>query len=138
MDWPELISKHFQDWASNPVPSIIALGIGSYIGFLVSRLRHQGKIDTLEERLRHRDDQIAQKDKAIASSSEEVKTLRDRVEEVAEMVEPDPMRGAGDLLAELTKKTDARILDAILTKRSARAETTMKIAGVFTMASSRS
>jgi hypothetical protein len=76
MNWPDLISRHFNDWVANPVPSLVALCIGWGLGFFISRMRHQGKIDELEERIKNKTDQIEQKDKAIATASEETNTLK--------------------------------------------------------------
>lgn len=67
MPWFDILTSNFENWLSRPIPSIFALLLGIYIGFLVSRLRHQGRIDALEERVKHRDDQIKMKDDAIQS-----------------------------------------------------------------------
>ena len=69
MNWADLISSNLEAWLAKPLPSIIALLLGGYAGFLLSRLRHQGKIDALEERIKHKDEKISIKDAAIRSLS---------------------------------------------------------------------
>ena len=65
MPWYEILMSQFDNWLSKPLPSIFALIIGAYVGYLVSRLRHEGKIDMLEERIKHKDEQIEVKDDTI-------------------------------------------------------------------------
>lgn len=67
MPWLDILTGNFENWLSKPIPSILALILGSYLGYLISRMRHQGKIEALEERMKHRDDQIKVKDDAIQS-----------------------------------------------------------------------
>jgi hypothetical protein len=65
----ELIRESLRDWIANPVPFLTIAIVFMGMGYLLSRLRHQGRIDTLSERVRHRDDQIKMKDEAIAATS---------------------------------------------------------------------
>jgi hypothetical protein len=65
----ELIRESIRDWTANPVPFLTIAIVFTGTGYVLSRLRHQGRIDTLSERVRHRDDQIKMKDEAIAAAS---------------------------------------------------------------------
>jgi hypothetical protein len=65
----ELIRESIRDWTANPVPFLTIAIVFTAIGYLLSRLRHQGRIDALSARVRHRDDQIKMKDEAIAAAS---------------------------------------------------------------------
>lgn len=67
--WVEAFLNGLSDWLKNPAPSLLALALGGYAGFYLSRIRHQGKIDALEERLKHKDEQIKVKDEAIGAMS---------------------------------------------------------------------
>ncbi|WP_029586375.1 hypothetical protein [Bradyrhizobium sp. URHD0069] len=65
----ELIKDSLGAWNANPIPFLTIAVLFGGIGYVLSRLRHQGRIDTLSERVRHRDDQIKMKDEAIAAAS---------------------------------------------------------------------
>jgi hypothetical protein len=78
MPWYEIFTSQFESWLSKPLPSILALIIGAYVGYLISRLRHEGKIDMLEERIKHKDEQIKVKDDAIQSLNTEPAKPEDR------------------------------------------------------------
>jgi hypothetical protein len=51
--------------------------MGLIIGYFLSRLRHQGRIDALTERINHKDDVIVFKDKAIQDIAEKTQTVPD-------------------------------------------------------------
>jgi hypothetical protein len=61
----DLLREYFAPWANNPIAFTAAFVLGIFIGSFLSRTRHQGKIDTLEERLKLKDDLIKIKDDAI-------------------------------------------------------------------------
>lgn len=65
----ELVRESIRDWNANPIPFVTIAIVFGLLGYLLSRLRHQGHIDALTERIRHRDDQIKMKDEAIAAAS---------------------------------------------------------------------
>jgi hypothetical protein len=128
MNWPELIAEHFNDWLANPIPSVLTLALGSYLGFLVSRMRHQGKIDTLEERVRHKVDQIEVKEQAIQKLSADANELKAQMSPASPSTPPavatsnsnPSMRQVDRFWAaneEITKNAEARILKAIATTR---------------------
>jgi hypothetical protein len=71
----ELLSKCAEVWKQNPVPAAVAVAVGLIIGYFLSRLRHQGRIDTLNERINQRNDVIDFKDKTIQDISEKTKTV---------------------------------------------------------------
>ncbi len=72
----KVIAEQFDHWIANPVATIFAFLIGGAAGFFISRLRHQGQIDALKERLKHKADQIKTKDDAIATLTAELEKLR--------------------------------------------------------------
>ena len=91
MPWYEILTSNYEAWAAKPLPSIIALILGAYGGYLLSRLRHQGRIETLEERIKHKDEQIAVKDNAIESLADMPKPMpkgRARVHDHAYVLVP--------------------------------------------------
>jgi hypothetical protein len=66
LDW---LSKSAGIWIAHPVEFAGAILLGVIIGYLLSRLRHQGTIQAQQERLEHKDDVIKFKDEAIAATS---------------------------------------------------------------------
>ncbi len=123
MNWPEIIARHFRDWIENPGPSISALIIGLVVGLFISRMRHQGKIDALEERLRHKQDQIEIKEQAIQKLSQDMGELKEISSSEAPRVKPSD--AAGDNKArsfwaineQYAKGAESKIRDAISTTR---------------------
>ena len=74
MNWLDTIQRHFNDWWANPGPSIAALLAGIGVTFLFFKER----INILNERIRHRDDQLKVKDEAIETQSANTDRLRPR------------------------------------------------------------
>lgn len=67
------IKQYLQFWIDQPVPSLIAIVVGGVAGHFLSQTRHYGKISTLEERLKLRDDEIAIKNRTIQTLSSDGK-----------------------------------------------------------------
>lgn len=65
----ELLRQSLTTWIENPVAFVGAALIFLTVGYLLSRVRYQGRIDALEERIKGKDDTIALKDQAIQSMS---------------------------------------------------------------------
>ena len=65
MPWYEILISQFDNWLAKPLPSVLLAILGAYAGYLASRLRHAGKIDALDERIKFRDEQIKVKDDTI-------------------------------------------------------------------------
>jgi hypothetical protein len=63
----EVLDKNLSAWLANPSSFFVAIALGLVLGFLLSGLRHKGRIDALDERLKGKDDVIAFKDQAIKS-----------------------------------------------------------------------
>jgi hypothetical protein len=67
MPWYDILIANWDAWLAKPLPSVLALTIGAFLGHLLSKARHQGKIDALDERIKHKDEQIKLKDDTIES-----------------------------------------------------------------------
>lgn len=89
MPGAEFFNQFFDEWLKNPKGAIAAALLGIVVGFVLSRLRHEGKIDALEERIKHKDEQINLKDDAIQSLTPKPKSKSKRVR-TRDSAEPSP------------------------------------------------
>jgi len=77
------VLKNLQFFQLYPGSALVAFLVGCFIGLFAMRMRYQGRIDTLNERINHKDDVIVFKDKVIQDLSEKIKVVTDREEPAA-------------------------------------------------------
>ncbi|WP_407166612.1 hypothetical protein [Bradyrhizobium sp. ORS 111] len=99
----DLVKESVRDWIANPFASVATALVFTLLGYFLSRLRYQGRIDALTERVQHRDDLIKMKDEAIAAASRANIASTTTIAAAPEPAATAPVMSAADRMA--TKAT---------------------------------
>jgi hypothetical protein len=129
----DLAKQYWKTWLNDPLGTLTAFVLALIILAIIFRMRYQGKIDTLEERIRHRDDQIKFKDEAIQAQSANTAALAappapvtasmtvteepDTVKATAKVTPSPPKQPFEDINARIMKQTEEAIQQAVLNNR---------------------
>lgn len=105
----DLLSNELHKWVKDPAPFVICSLLSGFIGFSFARILTRERINTLEERIRYRDEQISLKDRSIQSSIEQQNEIEHDSRHQGDMFKHDN--------SYIISQLNDRIVSAIIGKR---------------------